>query len=422
MIAIKIDDLLKSNDFGAYIIGNIFAFQYKYKHSFISLFSSKEQKTTNHFIKIEKFYDLITRIEKYYQVSIQKYYFEITKNENIQKKLKNQIGLFTLVNLDYDPNFNLENFIFKKLKLKNEELSKTFSLNFIRGVVDARSSPDTTTAFIAMDIKKQTAITFVAIMDKAFENVFGFDKQKYNINPRFSQPKYISKIKNPQFRIPYTIVFGSIGTFRTQYLEKLQKHKSGLWEKFQNNTNIPNYFNNLIKWDTSNIPYTPRVNNIKKIKNDVEFLNQYKVNTNDINNKFYQNLKLSDIDVCKKIPVTKGRKIDSITKIEVLKKCNYGDFLEPNKEIEKNKYNKPLLDVHHIIPYKFSWIFLEKSSINDVNNLITLRQDTHYFLHRGQFNDIKIQYLKKLYNSIKAFLTKEKVRQNISFEDFRKMY
>lgn len=392
----------------AYILGTIFAFKYKKINSFLSVIIGKNQKSTNHEISIDGFKDHLKRLSSFYNDERFGNYKEVSSDTGVQKATRNAVGFFDEYENDLDCDID---FLINPLVE-----DKDFAMNFIRGVIDSRSSADTTTSYIAMDIKRKSSISFTTILVKAFETVF-HGKVQYNINPRFRQPSEISRLKNPQFRIPYTVVFGTIGTFRIQFFEKLKLNKQE-FKKFMTNSKVPSHFDSLILWDTTNIPYRPRVNNFTMLEGDLEY---YKVYSKQNEKLIYQKLREQFIKGEYK-PKEQRKVISNDLKDQILKELGVQDFLVPDNEIEKNKSGDLLIDFHHVIPYKFHYMLDFKSDINDVKNIVPVRQDTHYFLHRGQMNDKKIEFLKKLFEYAKPFLQKHNLDKEVTFDVFKTMY
>lgn len=406
----KISSLLNNaNAADAYVLGTIYAYNYQVNGKFLSVLCGKNQESTAHKIFLEDFQDQLNRAKKYYNDDRFDKYTMISDNPDVTKATRGAIGYFQI----YENDLNSE----LEYKLNTLVENKMFSLNFIRGIIDSRSSGDKTADYISMDIKKKTSIIFVAILTKAFETVFD-QKIQYNINPRFKQPSKISRLKNPQFRVPYRVVFGEIGTFRMQFFDKLKLNEK-VYKKLKSNTIIPEKFDSIILWDTSNLPpYKPRVNNASLLEGDFQYYSAYSVKNEQI---IYQKLREKFIQGNPDIKSKRKAASDDL-KNTILKNIGPIDFLSPNNEIDTNKLGEYLLDYHHIVPYKFKYILDQENDIDDPLNFVPLRPDTHYFVHRGQMNEKKIAYLQKLFAQIQPFLEKFDLESAVTFDVFKSMY
>ncbi|WP_438360063.1 hypothetical protein [Candidatus Hepatoplasma crinochetorum] len=413
----NISELFKDNNSCAYILGSIFAYQYKIKDFFISVFSGRNQEKTNHFLLEENFYNQLESAFSYYKdLKYLKIYKKIKDNELINKKLKNQIGYFSLFYDDINKSADFE-ILFSEVYKLIEKFSKNFSINLLRGIIDSRSSADTTLNYISMDIKRENSTLFVMIIQKIFEKIFGKNNaNKFNLNPRYKQKSKLSRKKNPQLRIPYTILFGEIGTFKKIFLKKLSLNKKE-YERFEKRTKIPVHFDSLIKWNTNNIKYNPRKSyNYNDLNGDVEYFNNKNFNEKLLSESLkhkYNNIKIKN-------NYRQIKNYDNIKKIII--SSNNRDFLEQEKKLEINKNGDPILDLHHIIPIKFCSSFEYEEDINSFENLVPLSPDIHTFLHRGKMNKKKINYLEKLYNHVLPLLEKRNLNKKINFSVFIKMY
>ena len=406
-------ELINSNrNEHAYILGSIFSYSYSDKDNkyFYSVFYGKNQKSQ--LLKCEQFIDIVRRADKYYKTNISSLFSPINLCDI--KFSKNVVGIFSKFQNDID------NYLHVSISEKLKKESKNYILDFIRGVIDARSSGDTTTQYIALDIKKSIAQSWLLIMITAFKRIFG-NYFCYNINPRFASPSERSRRKNPQFRIPYTIVFGQIGTFRKDFINKMLQNKN-MSKKFQKCTTMPKDFDllPLIKWNTNKIKYTPRqIKDETSVIPDVMYYKSYNKN----NEKILSACLKQEYHWKIKIKVTKKRKKFNKEELyEVLRKSNYNDFLDPNINLNnnKNKNGDPIVHIHHIIPHMYYKMFDKAEYIDDIRNLIPLSPNTHNFIHNGEYNKKKKEYLQQMYDHISKFLID--VNCNINFSQFQQMY
>jgi hypothetical protein len=143
---------------------------------------------------------------------------------NQRKVASNKYGIYAQVYLG-------EGVTYKKILEKAEIkiTNKDQSINFIRGMMDNRTSPDQTTNYLAMDLCKTEPTLQMEIIDKIL-SLTNFRKLT-NINTRFENPSQNSKEKNNQFRVKFDQYLNYFGTmndlnikiYLLQFLSKYNK-------------------------------------------------------------------------------------------------------------------------------------------------------------------------------------------------------
>lgn len=398
-----------------YLLGALYSFKYKNNQDYMIIFASKTQSSTGHFPEIKDFYDQLKRASDFYNFDFLSIFTPLNDmNDCVNSKVKNFVGYGLIIENDIqDSNLDLE--IIKKINVEKDKL------DFLRGLFDSRSSIDTTARYLSMDMKKNDSKWFAGNIYKMLHSLS--KNIRVNINPRFLQPGAKSRDKNPQLRINVFDYFGLIGTFRINYLNKA--NKAGWWKNLENGTNIPIKFESLIIWDTSTLQAllvdskTPKIN---ELVNDQEYSTFITQDDKDILYEYFsvQNEKNNGVVFGVKNISKKRNKLSNEVVMKVLEKSNKSDFFDSSLNIEKNKRGEPLLDIHHIIPHRYSYIFDEKYVIDQPENLVAITQNNHYLLHRGEFSDKKNDMLHKLFYHAENFLKNNNV--NISFEEFKSLY
>ncbi len=413
----KLSELLSLRELAyEYLLGALYSFKYKVGDDYLIIFASKIQQKTNHIPNIDDFSDQLKRASDFYKfdfLSILKPLNEIEQLEN--SKFETWIGYGLIVKNDI-PKHNLNIEILKKMNVgKNKE-------HFLRGLFDSRSSIDTTAWYLSMDMRKDDSKWFAGNIYKML--ITTFPHFRININPRFLQPGVESRAKNPQLRIVIFDYFGLLGTFRINYFEKAKIAK--WWKKLNNGSIIPSSFDNLIKWDTSqlqNLIDVKKKPKIDELENDEEYSSSEL--SKDDKLSLYEYYLYQHERNQRQIPLNKNEikrraKLSNETVMNVLEKSNRNDFFAPTIETSKNKRGEPLLDIHHIIPHRYSYIFDEKHVIDQTENLIAITQNNHYLLHRGEFSEIKINMLQQMFEHVEVYLKTNNI--NISFEEFKSLY
>ena len=391
----------------AYLLGSIFSFQYESDGDYIAVFYGKKQADNK--MEVDTFWDIIKRADKYYSSNMKDIFSDIQSNDGTSIFKKNSVGIFSRMKNDIEGNIHFA------ISEKMPDWNADYTLNFIRGVIDARSSGDTTMQYIAMDIKKNISKLWLMVIIGAFKKIFN-EYVPYNINPRFLSPSEISRRKNPQFRVPYTVVFGLIGTFRMQYIEKLKLNRI-TFSKLNNSTKIPKTFVSLIIWDTTNVPYKVKLKrDSNSISGDIIYGNSVKKgNELLVAAQLQQEFKKITVAESKKRVKLSDEKYNA-----VMEKSSVADFLDDDLIFELNKSGKPIAELHHIIPHKYYKIFDREADIDMVDNIIPVTPSTHSFLHHGAPSDKKNRMLSTLYEHIQPFLSKTNTK--ISFSEFKTMY
>ncbi|MGL4183956.1 MAG: HNH endonuclease signature motif containing protein [Metamycoplasmataceae bacterium] len=402
-----------------YILGALYSFKYKNNNDYIVLFCSKRQAKTNHFPNIEDFNDQMRRLTRFFDFDFLSFFKPLNEMEFSKEntKFNKWIGYGMIVEND-KPNIEIDLEILKNINSRSSYRKK---INFLRGVFDSRSSIDIFAQYLSMDLKKNESKFFAGNIEGIIKSCN--DNINININYRSLQPTKTSRAKNPQLRINPIFYFGLIGTFRINYLKKSMIAK--WWNNIENNSNVPLEFDDLIKWDTTSLQnkFNSKKAKIEMLAIDQEYSYISSEKEKEMFFKYYkeQEEKEKYDNYWNKERNKNKRNQISKENIElVLQKSNAKDFLDSSLKIEKNKSGKPLLDIHHIIPFRYKYLFKNSSIIDSIDNLIAVTQTTHYLLHRGEFSSRKIEMLKKLFNYIENFLNENKI--NITFEEFKSLY